>query len=478
MSARAPRRSPELGIHFVSLGCPKNRVDSEVMLGMAVEAGYRHVASPADAAVIVVNSCAFIGAAERESVQVILEMARHRREGACRCLVVAGCLPQRHPAELASELPEVDHFLGPGDLGTLRDVLRGAAERMLVGRGGRWLASADEPRVLTVPRPSAGARPSSAYLKIGDGCDRSCAFCVIPSIRGPLRSRPIDDLVREAERLVSLGVKELNLVSQDTVAYGRDLRRPRRSAGTRGGQPEARLDVLVERLGALPGLRWIRLLYLYPDELSPALVELLAGHERVVRYVDMPMQHGSDAVLRLMRRGHGARRLRAIIEQLRRQIPGLTLRSTFIVGHPGESPADFEQLCELVRWAEPERLGVFPYSDEPGTESHRLGGKVAPLVAWNRYRRLMALGRRISRRANRALVGRTLEVLVEGASDEHPLVLMGRHAGQAPEIDGQIYLSTGETPEPRPPRAGEMWTVEVTQASDYDLVGEPRALAR
>ncbi|MBI4699758.1 MAG: 30S ribosomal protein S12 methylthiotransferase RimO [Deltaproteobacteria bacterium] len=448
-------------IHIASLGCPKNRVDSEVMLGVALAAGYRHAADPRRAEVIVVNTCGFIGPAKRESIDAILELGEHKRRGRCRKLVVAGCLAQRYPRELAAELPMVDHFLGSSDILALGAVLAGRAERIGVGDPGSWLMNAGTPRVLSSAlSPSASG---SAYVKLGEGCSRRCAFCVIPELRGRQRSREPADVVREVERLAAQGVKEVNLVSQDTVAYGRDL-----PAGSR-----ASLSRVAERVADVPGVRWVRLLYLYPERLSPDLLALLAGHEKVLPYVDMPMQHASDRLLRLMRRGHGGRALRQLIEQLRTAVPGLVLRSAFIVGHPGETPADFEELCELVRWAEIDRVGVFRYSDEEGTAASRLGGKVPPLVAANRWRRLMAIARRISRVHNRALRGRELEILVEGPSDEHEHVLMGRHAGQAPEIDGQVYLGAGAW-HGAAARAGEMIRVRISQSSDYDLVGEVR----
>lgn len=440
-------------IHFVSLGCPKNRVDSEVMLGIAQGDGWVHVDDPARAEVIVVNTCGFIGEAKKESIDAIFEMAAHKDAGTCKRLVVAGCLSQRHPTELARELPEVDHFLGSSDMPKLRDVLAGGAERMLVGSPADWLVRASDPRAISTP----GA---SAYVKVAEGCDRTCSFCVIPALRGAQRSREIGDVVREVERLVASGVREINLVSQDTIAYGRDLPPPN------GGGPKPGLADLVRRVADVKGVHWVRLFYLYPESIGPALVELLAHHPRVVPYVDMPLQHAADAMLRRMRRGHGGARLRRIVATLRERIPNLTFRTAFIVGHPGETDAEFDELCDFVRWAEFERVGVFRYSDEESARSHDLPGKVPPLVAANRARRLMAIQRRIAHRKNEALVGRELEVLVSGASDEHEYVLMGRHAGQAPEIDGHVYLSGGEA------SPGQIRRVVVTQASDYDLVGE------
>ena len=434
-------------IHFVSLGCPKNRVDSEVMLGVAEGAGFTHVDDAASADVIVVNTCGFIGKAKKESIDAILEMGQHKDAGTCKRLVVAGCLSQRHPEELAREMPEVDHFLGSSDMLRLGQVLSGKADRMLVGNPADWLIAAAHPRTLSTPR-------GSAYVKIAEGCNRTCSFCVIPSLRGGQRSRPADDIVREVTRLVSAGVREVNLVSQDTIAYGRD-----RDDG-------ATLAELTRQVADVPGVHWVRLFYLYPETMTDALVEVIAHHPRVVPYVDMPLQHAADGMLRRMRRGHGGARLRKVVERLRREITDLTFRTAFIVGHPGETDEEFEELCAFVTWAEFERVGVFRYSDEDSCRSQTFEGKVPSRVAASRYRRLMALQRRISHRKTAALLGRDLEVLVEGASDEHEYVLMGRHAGQAPDIDGQVYLSGGTAP------AGAIRRVRITQASDYDLVGE------
>jgi ribosomal protein S12 methylthiotransferase len=436
-------------IHFVSLGCVKNRVDTEVMLGVATGGGWTLVDEPGEAEVIVVNTCGFIGEAKRESIDTIFELAEYKKVGACKKLVVAGCLSQRYPGELQAKMPEVDHFLGSSDMMKLAGVLEGGAERMLVGNPAEWVVRASDPRVVTQSR-------ASAWLKIAEGCNRTCAFCVIPQIRGKQRSRGADDVVAEAERLVAGGAIELNLVSQDTVAWGRDLPREERVA----------LAKLVERVADVRGVRWVRLFYLYPETIDDALVELLAGHPRVVPYVDMPLQHAADAMLKRMRRGHGKDRQRRVVERLRAAVPELTFRTAFIVGHPGETEAEFEELCEFVRWARFEHAVVFRYSDEETCAAHELGSKVPPLVAANRARKLMAAQRAIARAKNRALVGRELEVLVEGPSEEHELVMKGRHAGQAPEIDGGVYLSDGEA------RAGEMRRVRVTQASDFDLVGE------
>lgn len=438
-------------IHFVSLGCPKNRVDSEVMLGVAGTSGYAHVPDAADADVIVVNTCGFIGEAKKESIDAIFEMARYKEEGRCKRLVVAGCLSQRHPDELAAEIPEVDHFLGSSDMLKLESVLAGSAERMLVGNPAEWVVRAADPRTISTPG-------GSAYVKIAEGCSRTCSFCVIPDLRGKQRSRRVEDVVAEVERLVASGVREVNLVSQDTIAYGRDI--------DAAASERPSLTELVRRVADVRGVHWVRLFYLYPEAIKDDLIELIAHHPRVVPYIDMPLQHAADAMLRRMRRGHGGDRLRRLVSVLKEKVPDLTFRTAFIVGHPGETDEEFKELCAFVEWAEFDRVGVFRYSDEETSRSFALPDKVPARVASSRHRRLMALQRRIAHKKNAALVGKELEVLVEGQSDEHEYVMMGRHAGQAPDIDGQVYLSGGEA------RPGEIRRVEITQASDYDLVGE------
>ncbi len=447
-------------IHFVSLGCVKNRVDTEVMLGVAGRDGWRVVEEPDEAEVIVVNTCGFIGEAKKESIDTIFELAEYKRVGACKKLVVAGCLSQRYPGELASQMPEVDHFLGSSDMLKLERVLAGDADRMLVGNPADWVIRASDPRVVTQSR-------ASAWLKIAEGCDRSCSFCVIPSLRGKQRSRTADDVVAEAERLVAGGAVELNLVSQDTVAWGRDLARAaRRDPEGAARAIDPRIADLVRRVADVKGVRWVRVFYLYPETLDDALIDLLGQHPRVVPYVDMPLQHASDAMLRRMRRGHGKDRQKRVVERLRAKVPGLTFRTAFIVGHPGETAADFDELCGFVEWARFEHAVVFRYSNEETCAAYGMEGHVSPLVSANRARKLLALQRGIAREKNRTLVGREIEVLVEGPSEDHELVMKGRHAGQAPEIDGSVYLSEGEA------HAGQMRRVRVVQASDWDLVGE------
>jgi ribosomal protein S12 methylthiotransferase len=434
-------------IHFVSLGCPKNRVDTEVMLGIAERAGYSHVAEAEDAEVIVVNTCGFIESAKKESIDTILELGALKETGACKKLVVTGCLSQRYPKEVSEGMPEVDHILGSSDMKKLESVLAGGAERELVGNPADWVVSASDPRRIST-------RGRSAYVKMAEGCNRHCSFCVIPQLRGKQRSRSEDDVVREVEQLAQAGVVEINLVSQDTVSYGRER-------GERGA-----LSRLVTRVADVPGVRWVRLFYLYPEKLDDELVELLASHPRVLPYVDMPLQHAADGMLMRMRRGHGGQRLRDLVEMLRKRVEGLVFRTAFIVGHPGETDAEFEELLEFVRWAEFDRVGVFRYSDEPTSHSFELEGKVKQSVAAARAKKLMSVQRRISKKKNQALIGRELEVLVEGPSEDSELVMVGRHPGQAPDIDGQVYLSGG------PVLPGDLCRVTITQAGDYDLVGE------
>jgi ribosomal protein S12 methylthiotransferase len=439
----------ERTIHFVSLGCPKNRVDTEVMLGVSGLEGFRLV-SDADAAdVIVVNTCGFIGPAKEESIDTILQMSQRKESGSCKTLVVAGCLSQRYPEQLAAEMPEVDHFLGSSDMLKLGDVLRAPAStpRMLVGNPAEHTLRATDPRL-----PSQGAH--SVYVKIAEGCNRTCSFCAIPSFRGKQRSRPIDDIVAECERLIAGGAAELNLISQDTISFGRDVK------------DGSDLTKLVQRVADLPGARWVRLFYLYPETIKPGLVELLAHHPRVLPYVDMPLQHASDPMLKRMRRGHGIDRQRRVVDRLRTDIPGLVFRTAFIVGHPGETDADFDALVDFVTWAEFDRVGVFRFSPEEDTPSGQMDDVVPAKVANARARKLVAAQRPISRRKTKALVGQEVDVLVEGVSDESDLLLRGRWWGQAPEIDGEVHLANGTA------RPGEIRKALVTAAADHDLVAD------
>ena len=443
-------------IHFVSLGCPKNRVDTEVMVGVAGQQRWELTQEADDAEVIVVNTCGFIGEAKKESIETIFEMAELKKLGACKKLVVTGCLSQRYPTELSEQMPEVDHFLGSSDMLALGkvladplDVAKRKVPRMLVGNPADWVIRASDPRVVT-------GSSASAYLKIAEGCNRSCAFCTIPEFRGKQRSRTADDIVQEAEQLAAQGILEVNLISQDTVSYGRDLPKAERDS----------LADLVRRVADVKGLKWVRVFYLYPETIDEAFLDLLANHPRVVPYVDMPLQHASDAMLARMKRGHGIDRQKRVVERLRKHVPGLFLRTAFIVGHPGETDADFKELTDFVEWAQFDNVGVFKYSDEESAKSYAQDGKVKPVVISNRWRKLMSLQRKIARKNNKRLIGREMDVLVEGPSEEHELVMAGRHAGQAPDVDGNVYLGGGEV------ERGQMRKVRITQSADYDLVGD------
>ena len=370
------------------------------------------------------------------------------KEQSDKTLVVAGCLSQRYPSELAKELPEVDHFLGSSDMLRLGDILRSkTTERMLVGNPADFTMQATDPRHLT-------DRTHSAYVKIAEGCNRSCSFCAIPSFRGKQRSRSIADLVAEAERLAAMGTVELNLISQDTIAYGRD----------RDERPT--LAMLAEALGDVPGIEWVRLHYLYPERLTPALVEVLQQHPRVLPYIDMPLQHAATGVLKRMRRGHGGKRLYEVVDRLRSAIDDLVFRTTFIVGHPGETDADFTELVQFVEWAEFDHVGVFLYSDEESTASFEQGDKVAAERIQERHDRLMQVQRPISRARMEARIGTEVDVLVDGVSDQSSFLLEGRWWGQALDVDGTTFLANGEA------RPGELRRALVTQAADYDLMAD------
>jgi ribosomal protein S12 methylthiotransferase len=436
-------------IHFVSLGCPKNRVDTEVMLGVSGLSGYQAVEDAGEAEVVVINTCGFIGPAKEESIDTILRMSQLKEEGKLQTLVVAGCLSQRYSTELAKEMPEVDHFLGSSDMLALGEVLErpGQAPRMLVGNPADWTLRATDPRLPSLSR-------HSVYVKIAEGCNRSCAFCAIPTFRGKQRSRAIDDVVAECERLVDEGAVELNLISQDTIAFGRD-----RKDGTD-------LATLVRRVADVKGVRWVRVFYLYPETLKPELIELFASHPRVLPYVDMPLQHASDRMLKIMKRGHGIDRQRRVVETLREKIPNLVMRSAFIVGHPGETDQDFDELVRFVEWAELDRVGVFTYSHEEDTAAFAMEDDVPDKIKRARTRKLHAVQRAITRKKTKALVGREVDVLVEGVSGESEFLLEGRWWGQAPEIDGKVFLANGTA------ERGEIRKAFVTSAAEHDLVAD------
>jgi ribosomal protein S12 methylthiotransferase len=448
LDARRPAAepaSPPLRVGVVSLGCPKNLVDSEVMLGHLRRAGHELVAEPRQADVIVVNTCAFIDRAKQESIDTILEMAREKETGRASRLVVTGCLAQRYEADLRREIPEIDATLGTGQVDSILEAVTGAPTAADLSQPPVWVYDHLSPRVLSTP-------PWLAYVKISEGCDYTCSFCIIPTLRGRHRSRPLEDVVAEAEALAARGVRELVLVAQDSTRYGHDL-------GMRDG-----LALLLRRLGRISGIRWIRVMYAYPATMTDGILDAIAEVEKVAKYVDMPLQHASDAVLRRMKRPTGRGHLLGMVERVRRRVPGVAFRTSFIVGFPGETPAEFEELLAFVRDAEFDHLGVFTYSDEEGTTSFDLGGRVPSRAKESRRRKLLAEQGRISSRRNRRRVGERVEVLVEGPHPDSDLLLRGRLATQAPDVDGSVLINDG-TAEP-----GTFVTCEVTEAHPYDLV--------
>jgi ribosomal protein S12 methylthiotransferase len=438
----APPCSKKVG--FVSLGCPKNLVDSEVMIGQLQARGHQVVADPKAADVIVVNTCAFIDRAKQESVDSILEMAREKETGRARRLVVTGCLAQRYDAELRREIPEIDATLGTGQVADIVAAVEGQATTTDLSEP-TWVYDHTSPRTLATPS-------YMAYLKISEGCDYTCSFCIIPTLRGKHRSRAAEDIVAEARSLAARGVKELVLVAQDSTRYGLDL-------GVRDG-----LAYLLRRLGKLDGIRWIRVMYAYPATVTDGVLDAIASEEKVVKYIDIPLQHKSESVLRRMKRPTGRGNLLGLVERMRERVPGVSLRTSFIVGFPGETEADFEELLGFVKDAEFENVGTFTYSDEEGTSSFDLADRVSPRVKESRRRRLMAAQQRIAARRNRGRIGESVEVLVEGTHPETDLLLAGRTAGQAPEIDGSVILNDGWA------ETGSFVTATITDAKGYDLV--------
>lgn len=445
-------QNPQKRVHMVSLGCPKNRVDSEIMLGQAHAAGYALTGEADEADLLIVNTCAFIEDSKKESVGAILDLAEVKALRPGTRLVVAGCLAQRHAEELALELPEVDVFLGTGEYNNL-------AERLGLATG---IAS---PQTAKKPRPEYLAdhleprwiapESFSTYLKIAEGCDQACSFCIIPKLRGTQRSRTVADCVAEARQLVERGVIEVNLVAQDLTHYGEDF-----------GDPDA-LAKLIRGLGQVDGLRWVRLLYAYPHNVSDSLIDAIAETENCCKYVDMPLQHASDRVLQHMKRKTNRAQIEALLHRMRERIPGLTLRTTFLVGHPGEGEQDFLQLLDFLKEQRFSRAGCFSYSREEGTLSARLPDQVPTAVKKSRLAKVMKLQAGISKQLLQQTIGTELDVLIEGLSEETDLLLQGRTAGQAPEIDGVVYINDA----PKDVGRGQIRRVHITQASEHDLVG-------
>jgi ribosomal protein S12 methylthiotransferase len=474
--------SVPLKVGFVSLGCPKNLVDSEVMMGMLARAGAKLVPRAEDADVIVVNTCSFIATAQQESVDTILEMAQHKTDGRVQKLVVAGCLVERFRNEIQKNIPEVDAVVGTGELEQILNaagiapasptsdtaspfrILTSRAEgdaRVAQGRFSRenWDgAMADLPNYLydeTTPRILA-TPGHMAYIKIAEGCDHPCSFCIIPQLRGQFRSRRFESVIAEAERLARAGVKEITLIGQDTTCYGEDF-------GLKDG-----LALLLEKLAAIDDLRWVRFLYAYPNKVTGRLLETIAEHEKICSYMDVPLQHASPSVLKRMKRGGGGDLFLKMLGKVRRTIPDVALRTSFIVGFPGETEKEFEELCDFVKAAEFDWMGAFGYSDQDGATAFGLEKKLSEREIERRRKHLMQIQKGISKRRKKAWVGREVDLLLEGPSEESDLLLEGRTAMHAPEIDGKVYVN--DVPEGITPEAGRFYRAEITEAHDYDIV--------
>ena len=467
-------------ISFISLGCPKNLVDSEVMMGLLAQAGAELSPRAEDADVIVVNTCSFIESAQQESVNTILEMVEHKTSGQAKKIVVAGCLVERFRDEIRKRIPEVDAVVGTGELQKILAatgvaptsapknspfvVLHSRAEgdaRAAQGRfsRGQWDgAIADLPNYLyddETPRILATAK-STAYIKIAEGCDHPCTFCIIPQLRGQFRSRRFESVVAEAERLARIGVREITLIGQDTTCYGEDF-------GLKDG-----LALLLEKLAQIEDLRWIRFLYAYPNKITGKLLETIGAHEKICSYMDVPLQHASASVLKRMKRGGGAEVFLHSIARMRAAIPGLTLRTSFIVGFPGETEQEFEELCDFVREAQFDWLGTFSYSDQDGADAFALDKKLSPREIERRRKHLMGIQRQISKKKKKALVGQKFDLLLEGISEETDLLMEGRTPMHAPEIDGKVFVN--DFPAETEPQPGQFYRCQIMEAHDYDLV--------
>jgi ribosomal protein S12 methylthiotransferase len=443
-------------VGFVSLGCPKNLVDSEVMMGQLKAAGYEITNTEEDADVLVVNTCGFIESAKQESIGAILDATHLKSQGKAKRVVVAGCLVERYRDDLMKELPEVDAFIGTNQIG---EILRAAEDddakdfqlSPIGNKSATYLYDFDQPR-------HRATDAHTAFLKIAEGCDRPCAFCSIPSMRGSYRSRRLGSILKEAEDLAKQGVKEIVLIAQDSSRFGEDL-----------GEVDA-LAKLVRALGEIEGLEWIRVMYAYPTHISDAFLEAIRDTPKAVKYLDMPLQHASRNVLKNMRRGGTRESLERLIKRVREKIPEITIRTTFITGFPTETESDFEELLMFVRNCEFDNVGVFTYSDEEGTPAFDLPNKVNAKTAKQRRARLMKEQAKISKRKNQQKIGKTFRVLFEGNSPESDLLWQARLEGQAQEIDGYILIN--DAPENLAPEIGEFYNVRITEAHNYDLIGE------
>ena len=443
-------------IGFISLGCPKNLVDSEVMMGQLKQKGFEITADAAEADTVVVNTCGFIESAKKESIDAILEAARLKVDGKATRLVVAGCLVERYRDELSAGMPEVDAFIGTSQINDILTVCdpdtntRALPVVSLGNQSATYLYDESTPRVLATPG-------HYAFIKIAEGCDRPCAFCFIPQMRGHFRSRRFGSIVAEAQQLAEEGIRELILVAQDSSRYGEDL-----------GKDDA-LAHLLRELSHTDGIEWVRVMYTYPTHISDGFLDVLATEPKAVKYLDMPLQHASQNVLKLMKRGGNRASLERLIKRVRERVPGIGVRTTFITGFPGETEVDFEELMTFVKNVEFDRVGVFTYSDEEGTAAYELPDKVDPRTAERRRKQLMKEQARISRKKNKQRVGETVAVLFEGEAKESELLWQGRLETQAPDIDGCVLIN--DAPEGVLPLPGQMVNVLITGAQEYDLVG-------
>jgi ribosomal protein S12 methylthiotransferase len=446
----------EKSVHFTSLGCSKNLVDSQVMLGHMGLDGFKVTRDPSEAEVIIVNTCSFIEAAKKESIDTILEMAdfKNEEQGNCQALVVSGCMAQRYAAELEAELPEVDLIIGTGEYHKIVKLLKTFEEGKLEAKSfveiPKFIHTEYDPRLNTSPF-------YMAWLKISEGCNRNCTFCIIPTLRGRLRSRTVDSLVAEAQNLAATGVRELNLISQDLSDYGVDL------------DDKNNLYELLSGLESVEGIDWIRLFYFYPDELTDEVIEKIASSEKICSYLDMPVQHFSNEVLKRMNRKITGEEILTKVGKLRSRIPGMVIRTSIIVGFPGETEEDFQKLLDGVKEARFNHLGIFRYSDEEGTPAYRLKDKVPQEVIEERFDRLFEVQKDIARELNQEFVGKTIDVLVEGYHEDTELLISGRHFGQAPDIDGKVIINDTDG---RVLKQGDLVKIEVSEVLDYDLLGK------
>lgn len=442
-------------VHFISLGCPKNLVDSEIMAGTLIGDGYQVVSSEIEADTVIVNTCGFIEDSKKESIQKIIEMGQLKSEGKIKNLVVAGCLTQRYKEALVDDLPEADLFVGSGEFQNISKILsafKSGSKTKTFFNLPTYLQQESTPRVNSQPR-------HRAYLKISEGCMKRCAFCAIPLIRGNLQSRSIENIVNEAKILAAGGVKELNIISHDFTDYGWDLRQKNKGEGP--GPVE-----LLQEIAKVDGIEWIRLLYLYPDGITPELVSFIKSNKKMVKYFDMPLQHINDEMLKRMNRKMTKREIEGALKLIRTEIPNAVIRTQFIVGFPGETKAQFEEILEFIVDQKFDRVGCFKYSPEESTPGGKMPDQIAEEIKEQRFHAVMEVQQEISRRIHKSYVGKVVEVIVDGISEESELLLQGRTSQQAPEIDGVVLINEGQA------NIGDIVKVKISQSMEYDLLGK------